>query len=145
MWARGARKSRPSDVCPMRMNLWMLMAGLSLFCTDVTLVAHHSFTGDSGVNTPIKVNGVVTKIEWTNPHPHVYVDVVDARGMVTKWTFQMTGNRSSLMQAGWSDKTLKVGDQVTIESLAARKDTPRGIAKSGSVVALSTISKSKDD
>ena len=113
----------------MRMTLATLAAGLALLCSGVTVVAHHSYTVDYDDTKPIKIKGVVTKVEWTNPHPQVYLDVADANGKVTNWNFQLTGNRSSLTRAGWNGKTLKIGDEVTMEGLRARLDVPRGIAK----------------
>ena len=101
--------------------IWMVLA--------VPAVAHHSYTVDYDDSKPIKIKGVVTKVEWTNPHPQVYLDVTDANGKVTNWNFQLTGNRSSLTRLGWNGKTLKVGDVVTMEGLHARLDVPRGIAK----------------
>ena len=107
-----------------------VLAGLVLLCSAVPVVAHHSFTLDYDVNKPITIKGVVTKVEWTNPHPQVYIDVADATGTMTNWNFQLSGNRSGLTRLGWTGKTLKVGDQVTIEGLGARTNVPRGIAKS---------------
>ncbi len=51
------------------------------------LAAHHSFAAEFNDQKPIKVTGVVTKVEWQNPHVWFYVDVKDANGKVTNWGF----------------------------------------------------------
>ena len=114
----------------MRTKLGIVVASLAFLYLAVPVAAHHSFTLDYDTNKQISVKGVVSKVEWTNPHPQVYIDVTDAKGTVTTWNFQLMGNRSTLTRAGWTGKTLKIGDQVTIEAYGARTEVPRGIARS---------------
>src|ERR1700680_975674 len=76
-------------------------------------LAHHSFGAEFGANKPIPLSGVVTKIEWTNPHTHFYVDVTDEKGNVANWKFEGY-NPSVLYRNGWKrDVSLKPGDHVT--------------------------------
>ena len=114
----------------MRTKLAIVVAGLSLFCWSPPVVAHHSFALDYDDTKTFTVKGTVTKVEWTNPHSRIYVDVVDEKGVVTNWNFELGGNRSTLTRAGWTSRTLKTGDQVTIGAIRARADVPRGQARS---------------
>ena len=50
--------------------------------------AHHSFGAEYDVNQPITLTGVLTKIEWTNPHTHIYLDVKDDDGKVVNWQLE---------------------------------------------------------
>ena len=84
------------------------------------LLAHHSFASQYDRNKSMTVKGVVTKVDWRNPHVYFYVDVKDeASGAVTNWAFE-TGNLSTLMRGGWRKTTLKTGETVTVEAFRAR-------------------------
>ena len=113
----------------MRTKLGVLVAGLGLFCSAVPVVAHHSFASEYAANKPVTVKGVVTKFEWTNPHAHVYVDVVDEKGVVTNWNFEMA-SPNVLARNGWSRRALNVGDKVTLEGFSGKAVTTRGVVNS---------------
>ena len=74
----------------MRTKLGVLAAGLGLFYLAVPLVAHHGFDTEYDAKNKVSLRGVVTKVEWTNPHMRVYIDVKDASGKVTNWNLEMT-------------------------------------------------------
>jgi hypothetical protein len=82
--------------------------------------AHHSFGAEYDVNQPITLTGVLTKIEWTNPHTHIYLDVKDERGAVVNW--QLEGYPPvALHRIGWRrDVQMKLGDTVTVSGWRAR-------------------------
>jgi hypothetical protein len=80
---------------------------------------HHSFGAEYDSNQPVTVTGVVTKIEWTNPHSFVFIDVTDAGGTVN-WKFEGYPP-NALSRTGWKrDVTMKVGDRVTVTGWRAR-------------------------
>jgi len=82
--------------------------------------AHHSFGAEYDVNKPITLTGVLTKVEWTNPHTHIYVDVKAADGKLVSW--QLEGYPpTALHRLGWRrDVTMKVGDTITVSGWRAR-------------------------
>lgn len=67
----------------------------ALACTillgPVILAAYHSFAAQYDADTPVTLTGTVTRIDWTNPHFHFYVDVRDDKGAVTQWAFEGRG------------------------------------------------------
>ena len=91
--------------------------------------AHHSWTADYDAAKPVTVKGVVTKVEWTNPHTHFYIEAKDEKGAVTTWNFEMASTLA-LERGGWSRKTLPVGTQVTISGFGGRAVVERAIASS---------------
>jgi hypothetical protein len=111
------------------MKLGVLVLGLALAALAVPVSAHHSWTAEYDAKKPISVKGVVSKVEWTNPHTHFYVDVTDGNGKVTTWNFEMAST-PALERGGWSRKTLPVGTQVIVEGFAGRSVAERAIVTS---------------
>ena len=71
-----------------------------------------------------RMTGTVTKLEWTNPHARIYIDVKDDKGQVVNWDFEL-GPPNGLMRRGWNRNSLKAGHVVTIEGFLS-KTNPRG-------------------
>lgn len=111
------------------MKLGVLVLGLALAALAVPVSAHHSWTAEYDAKKPIMVKGVVSKVEWTNPHTHFYIDATDANGKVTTWNFEMAST-PALERGGWSRKTLPVGTQVVVEGFAGRSVSERAIVTS---------------
>ena len=83
------------------------------------LLAHHSFGLEFDLNQPVTLKGVIAKIEWTNPHSFIYLDV-DDKGKVGNWKFEGYPP-SVLYRTGWKrDTTIKPGDTVIITGWRAR-------------------------
>ena len=117
--------------------LFVAVAVTGLALARVPVVAHHSFAAEFDANSPINLTGVVTKIEWMNPHVWFYLDVKDKAGNVTSWGMEM-GSPNGLMRQGWTRNTLKVGDVVTVEGSQAKDGSHVGNAR---VVVLAATGK----
>jgi hypothetical protein len=83
------------------------------------IIAHHSFSAEYDGNQPVKVSGVVTRVEWTNPHIWFFVDVKDDQGKVTNGGFS-GGPPGVLQRRGISRTAMKAGDVVVVEGFRAR-------------------------
>jgi hypothetical protein len=109
-------------------RLFAAAAFATLLCAAPAL-AHHSFSAEFDAAKPFKLTGVVTKVEWQNPHTFFFLDITDpASKKVTNWAFEM-GSPNGLMRNGWTRNTLKIGDVVTVEGSLARDGTPYGNAR----------------
>ena len=93
----------------------MLTAALAV----LPLRAHHSFAAEYDDSKPVKVTGVVTRVEWTNPHIWFYVDVKDEQGKVTNWGFS-AGPPGVLQRRGITRDVMKQGDVIVVEGFRAR-------------------------
>ena len=114
----------------MRVRFAHLLAAIVIL--GVTpLVAHHSITGEFDPNKTVTLTGVVTRIEWTNPHARIYIDVAQPDKTVVNWNLELAAS-VALTRNGWSRNALKVGDTVTVEGIQARSGA--SIANARSVV-----------
>ena len=80
---------------------------------SVRLWAHHSFAAEFDANKRVTLKGVVTSLDWRNPHIYVYLNVKDDHGNMTQWACEL-GPPNVLMRQGWNRNTVKEGDEVTI-------------------------------
>ncbi len=91
--------------------------------------AHHSFSSEYDPERVFKVSGIVSKVEWTNPHMRVYVDVTEPNGTVTTWNLEM-GSPNSVLRRGWTKNDIKAGEKITFKGFAGRVVTTRSVADS---------------
>jgi hypothetical protein len=111
------------------MRTWSVVAaGLAVLWAG-TALAHHSFSSEYDGEKTFKISGVVTKVEWTNPHVRFYVDVKETDGTLTNWNLELA-SPSALARNGWNSRTLKVGDTVTVQGYSGKAVVTRGAARS---------------
>jgi hypothetical protein len=102
----------------MKTKLTVGMVG-ALLLSSMALFAHHAFQAEYDASKPVKVTGVVKKVEWMNPHIWFYVDVKDESGKVTTWGFS-GGPPGMLQRRGITRDVLKVGDIIKVEGFRAK-------------------------
>jgi len=92
---------------------------LAAWIGTAAAAAHHSFAAQYDANKPLTLKGVVTKMEWMNPHSRFYVDVKDDAGNVVNWNVELA-SPNVLLRQGWTRDSLKTGDLVTVEGAHAK-------------------------
>ena len=100
------------------------IAALSLIASTLAAAlpayAHHSFAAEYDASKPIKLTGKITKVEWTNPHIFIYLDVPDEKtGAVVNWALEL-GAPNALMRLGWKRDSLKINDVVIVDGTLAK-------------------------
>ena len=91
----------------------------SLMCLAGMAEAHHSFAAQYDADQPATLKGVVTKVEWMNPHTRFYIDVEDDHGNVVNWNLELA-SPNILARRGWSRNSLQVGVVVTVDASLAK-------------------------
>ena len=104
-----------------------LLVGIVL-ALGVPAAAHHSWQAEYDATKVVTLKGVVTKIEWTNPHVRIYVDVKDDKGGVVNWDLELQ-SVNTLTRAGWDRNVIRIGDPLTVEAWVARDGSKRGNAR----------------
>jgi len=115
----------------MQHRLGGVLAVSTLAFAGVPALAHHSVQAEFDLAKRITVQGVVTKVEWINPHSYLYLDVTDSAGKVKHWAFEMAGP-GALRRAGISRADrggLKAGDTVGVNGVLAKDGSDSGLVK----------------
>jgi hypothetical protein len=95
------------------------VAAIAALCPVGASYGHHSFSAEYDRDKPVNVTGTVTKVEWTNPHARIYLDVTDADGKVVNWDFEL-GPPNGLMRQGWRRDSLRAGHVVTVNGFLSK-------------------------
>jgi len=103
----------------MRTGLLSLVAISALLASATPTHAHHAFAAEFDRDKPITMTGTVTKLEWTNPHARIYIDVKDEKGNVVNWDFEL-GPPNGLMRRGWNRNSLRQGHVVTVNGFLSK-------------------------
>jgi hypothetical protein len=118
------RKSLKVEVSMKMPKLRTLLAAYAgLILTTVPVLAHHSFSAEYD-SKEVTLTGVITKVEWTNPHIYFYMDVKDASGNVANWAVEGYPP-NTLKRTGFTRDDLKVGDAVTVTAYPAKDSANR--------------------
>ena len=102
-----------------------LLGALVLLILVTPIFAHHSETAEYDGTKPVKVTGVLTKVEWMNPHIWFYVDVKDENGKTTTWGFS-GAPPGMLLRRGITKDVLKIGSIINVEGSRARDGSNNG-------------------
>ena len=111
----------------MKSRFAAVMTGIALTGICSPVLAHHSFAVEYDSKKPVEGVGVISKVEWTNPHMRVYVDVTDPSGTVTTWNLEL-GAVNSVLRRGWKPADLKTGEKITFKGYGGRKILTRAVA-----------------
>ena len=115
----------------------------TLLAATASVQAHHSFSATYDGNKPVTLRGTVTKLGWSNPHAHIYVDVKNATsGQMVNWEVESAG-ASNLLKAGLRKEDF-VGAEVIIKGFLAKDGTPAVNASSFTIVGSNKEYKSDD-
>ena len=95
------------------------LAAIGVCAVALPLEAHHAFSAEFDAKRPVKLRGVVTKMEWINPHSWIHIDVKDGAGKVTPWMVE-GGAPNALLRRGFTKASLPIGTEVVIEGYQAK-------------------------
>lgn len=113
----------------------MLAAGTLLFAVSVR--AHHVPGAEFDTSKPVTLHGLITQVEWQNPHAWIHMDVKESNGTVRNWKVQVAPP-NSLNHAGIRKTTLKPGIEVTVDVWLAKDGSLLADARQGGTMALGT-------
>jgi hypothetical protein len=92
---------------------------LLMLLAPAALLAHHAYTAEFDTTKPVKLTGTLTRLDWSNPHIWIYLDVKDAQGNVTNWGFSASPP-GMLTRRGITKSSLKTGEVLTISGHRAK-------------------------
>jgi len=102
----------------------VIVGGALLVATAAPVIAHHSFSAEFDPNKPVKIKGMVVKMEWLNPHSWIHIDVTGPDGKVERWIVE-GGAPNSLLRRGWNKNSLPPGIEITVEGFQAKDASNR--------------------
>ena len=111
----------------MKTTLFLALSGLMLAASSAR--AHHSFSAEFDINQPITLKGVLTKMEWVNPHGWIYINVMQPDGKVVNWAIE-AGGPTQLLRRGLRKTDFPAGIEVTVEGFRARSGEPKANGRS---------------
>jgi hypothetical protein len=117
----------------MRMKFFVSVVSVGILCAATLVEAHHSFAAQYDANKPITLRGTITRMLWSNPHGHLYIDVKMPDGMVVTWELE-TASPAGLYRRGWRRDDLPVGSEVVVRAFLARDGTPTANATTVTLV-----------
>ena len=110
----------------MRYRFAVVLVAATFTVVAGSVSAHHSVSGQYDASKPLMLTGVISKVDWINPHIYLHLDVKDKDGAVTTWTLS-TLPTAMMRRAGLTKETLQgqPGEVVTITAIAARDETKK--------------------
>jgi hypothetical protein len=104
---------------------WTIVAAAAfVVLTTAPLRAHHAFAAEFDAKQPVKFKGVVTKMEWTNPHVWIHLDVKQPDGTIEKWSVE-AGTPNVLFRRGFTKQALLPGTEIVVDGYRAKDGSHR--------------------
>jgi len=107
-----------------KLAMTIAVAGALLILATVPVWAHHAFAAEFDAKQPVKFKGVVTKMEWTNPHVWIHLDVKQPDGTVEKWSVE-AGTPNVLFRRGFTKQALLPGIEIVVDGYRSKDGTHR--------------------
>jgi hypothetical protein len=106
--------------------LLILLSGLLAtgFLATSPVSAHHSFAAEFDIETPVELEGTLTRMDWVNPHGWLYIDVVQPDGTVVNWAIE-AGGPNQLLRRGLRKTDFPIGTEVLVQGFAAKSGAPK--------------------
>ena len=102
----------------------LTMVGLFMSVAVAPVWAHHAFAAEFDANKPVKFEATVTKMEWTNPHVWIHVDVKQPNGALEKWAFE-AGTPNVLFRRGFTKNSLLPGTKIVLDGYRSKDGSHR--------------------
>ena len=103
-------------------RLCVVMAGFSVVLCAAPVVAHHAFSAEFDADSPVQLQGTVTRMEWINPHTWIHIDVTRPDGTVEKWMIE-GGSPQALLRRGFHKNSLPAGTEIMVDGYQAKDGT----------------------
>jgi len=110
----------------MRTKFTVVLAGMAVVLAGAvaSLQAHHAFSAEFDSEKPVTFKGTISKMEWTNPHVWLHLDVKGKNGQTETWAFE-AGTPTVLFRRGVTKESVKIGMEVTVDGYQAKDGSHR--------------------
>jgi hypothetical protein len=112
----------------MRTRLAISSVCAGLFLAVAPVRAHHSFAAEFDIKWPVKLHGIVTKMDWINPHSWIHLDAKGPDGKVVSWMIE-GGSPNSLLRLGFTKTALPPGSEVVVEGFQAKDGSNKAVGQ----------------
>jgi Family of unknown function (DUF6152) len=108
----------------MQIRLATVCVATGIFLISLPLRAHHAFAAEFDGDKRVKLQGIITKMEWINPHAWIHIDVKDADGKVVNWMIEC-GSPNTLLRQGMTRNSVTPGMAIVIDGYQAKDGSNR--------------------
>ena len=101
-----------------------LLCGAVLAAAALPVWAHHAFSAEFDEKKPVKLQGIIQKVEWINPHSWIHMEVKTAGGKTETWMVEL-GAPNTLLRRGWTKDSIPKGIEIFVEGFQAKDGAAR--------------------